>query len=118
MRRPKHKLALDVEFRPVNRTSINLAVNHVSDYKDISRETSGIIEGDDYTVVDIAAEYYAAVMNDQASKGPLIMFSTEGGMDIEEVAASHPDKLVRLPVDIRKGVDRSAIETMLAPVLL
>ncbi|MCG8542915.1 MAG: acetate--CoA ligase family protein, partial [Alphaproteobacteria bacterium] len=35
--------------------------------------------------VDIAAEYYACVMNDQASKGPLIMFSTEGGMDIEEV---------------------------------
>ena len=34
----------------------------------------------------IAAEYYAAVLNDPASKGPLAMFSPEGGMDIEEVA--------------------------------
>lgn len=66
--------------------------------------------------VDIGTEYYAAVMNDQASKGPLIMFSTEGGMDIEEVAADHPDKLVRLPVDIRKGVTGAAIDAMLAPL--
>ncbi len=67
---------------------------------------------------DIAAEYYAAVMTDQASKGPLIMFSTEGGMDIEEVAADHPDKIVRLAVDIRKGVAAAALETMLAPLEL
>lgn len=66
--------------------------------------------------VDIGTEYYAAVMNDQASKGPLIMFSTEGGMDIEEVAADHPDKLVRLTVDIRKGVTGAAIDAMLAPL--
>ncbi len=66
--------------------------------------------------VDIGTEYYAAVMNDQASKGPLIMFSTEGGMDIEEVAADHPDKLVRLPVDIRQGVTGAAIDAMLAPL--
>jgi len=66
--------------------------------------------------VDIGTEYYAAVMNDQASKGPLIMFSTEGGMDIEEVAADHPDKLVRLPVDIREGVTGAAIDEMLTPL--
>ncbi len=66
--------------------------------------------------VDIGTEYYAAVMNDQASKGPMIMFSTEGGMDIEEVAADHPDKLVRLPVDIRQGVTGAAIDAMLAPL--
>ena len=57
LRRPKHKLDLDVEFQPVSRVSINLAVNYVSDYKDISRETSGIIKGDDYAVLDIAADY-------------------------------------------------------------
>ena len=68
--------------------------------------------------VDIAAEYYAAVMNDQASKGPLIMVSTEGGMDIEEVAAAHPDKIARIPVDIRKGVTEAAIEAGLAPLAL
>jgi len=57
LRRPKHKLDLDVEFQPVSRVSINMAVNYVSDYKDISRETSGIIKGDDYAVLDIAADY-------------------------------------------------------------
>ncbi len=65
---------------------------------------------------DISAEYYAAVMTDQASKGPLVMFSTEGGMDIEEVAADHPDKIVRLAVDIRAGVTAAALVAMLAPL--
>ena len=51
----------------------------------------------------IVRELYAAVLNDPASKGPLVMFSTEGGMDIEDVAANTPDKLRRHPVDIRKG---------------
>jgi outer membrane cobalamin receptor len=37
--------------------SVNLAVNYVADYKDISRETSGIINGDDYAVLDVAADY-------------------------------------------------------------
>src|SRR3546814_3325105 len=48
-------------------------------------------------------------MNDPASKGPLLLFSTEGGMDIEDVAAEHPDKLVRLPIDLRRGVDAVAV---------
>ena len=53
----------------------------------------------------IAAEYYAAVLNDAVSKGPLVMFSPEGGMDVEEVAASMPDRLRRAPVDIARGFD-------------
>ena len=57
LRRPKHKLDLDVEFRPISRASINLAVIYVSDYKDISRESSGIVKGDDYAVLDVAADY-------------------------------------------------------------
>ncbi len=51
----------------------------------------------------IERELYAAVLNDPASQGPLVMFSTAGGMDIEEVAATSPDKLHRWPVDIRRG---------------
>ena len=60
----------------------------------------------------IARELYAAVLNDPASKGPLVMFSTEGGMDIEEVAASTPDKLRRQPVDIRRGFPRAEAEAL------
>ena len=61
----------------------------------------------------IAAEYYAAVLNDAASKGPLVMFSPEGGMDIEEVAASMPDRLRRAPVDIARGLDLESARAML-----
>ena len=52
----------------------------------------------------IARELYAAVLNDPASKGPLVLFSVEGGMDIEEVNASAPEKVLRLPIDIRTGL--------------
>jgi succinyl-CoA synthetase beta subunit len=55
--------------------------------------------------VAIARELYVAVLNDLASKGPLVMFSDQGGMDIEEIAARHPGLLVKVPVDIRKGLD-------------
>ena len=61
----------------------------------------------------IAAEYYAAVLNDAASKGPLVMFLPEGGMDIEEIAASKPDRLRQAPVDILLGFDLEAARAML-----
>jgi succinyl-CoA synthetase beta subunit len=64
--------------------------------------------------VPIAHEMYAAVLNDPASKGPLLLFSAQGGMDIEEIAERHPDALLRLPIDIRKGPDPKAIERGLA----
>jgi succinyl-CoA synthetase beta subunit len=63
--------------------------------------------------VPIARELYAAVLNDPASKGPLLLFSARGGMDIEEIAAAHPDDLTRLPIDIRKGVDAHLLKTAL-----
>ena len=61
----------------------------------------------------IAAEYYAAVLNDAVSKGPLVMFSPEGGMDVEEVAASMPERLRRAPVDIARGFDLESARAML-----
>src|SRR5919107_1352219 len=48
---------------------------------------------------DIAAEYYASVIFDRSAKKPLVMLSTQGGMDIEEVAATNPEALARLHVD-------------------
>ncbi len=56
---------------------------------------------------DIAFEYYAAILNDPASKSPMLMFSTEGGMDIEEIAAETPEKLRTLSIDIRTGLIKS-----------
>src|SRR3712207_7938969 len=48
---------------------------------------------------DIALEYYAAVIFDRAAKKPLVMLSTQGGMDIEEVAERDPTAIARLHVD-------------------
>src|SRR5438128_10922591 len=48
---------------------------------------------------DIASEYYAAVLLDRSAKRPLVMFSTEGGVEIEQVARDSPEKLVREHVD-------------------
>ncbi len=58
----------------------------------------------------IAKEFYAAVLNHQETKSPLLLFSTEGGMDVEEITANHPDKMAHLPVDIRDGVDDELLE--------
>ena len=48
---------------------------------------------------DIASEYYASIVFDRAAKKPLVMLSTQGGMDIEEVADNNPDAIARLHVD-------------------
>ena len=52
---------------------------------------------------DIAREYYLSLTFDRSAKKPLFMFTTQGGMEIEEVAATSPDALVRLHVDPLEG---------------
>ena len=52
---------------------------------------------------DIAREYYLSLTFDRSAKKPLFMFTTQGGIDIEEVAATNPDALVRLHVDPLEG---------------
>jgi succinyl-CoA synthetase beta subunit len=51
----------------------------------------------------IAREYYLSVAFDRSAKQPLFMFTTQGGVDIEEVAESSPETLVRLHVDPLQG---------------
>jgi succinyl-CoA synthetase beta subunit len=55
---------------------------------------------------DIAEEYYASVLLDRSAKKPLVMFSVEGGVDIEEVAERTPQKLIRHHVDPLQGLSR------------
>jgi succinyl-CoA synthetase beta subunit len=52
----------------------------------------------------IAKEYYLALVLDRETAGVSIMFSTEGGMDIEEVAAKTPEKIVTVHVDPTVGL--------------
>jgi succinyl-CoA synthetase beta subunit len=62
---------------------------------------------------DIAREFYAAVLTDFAARGPLILFSTEGGMDIEEVAAARPEAVRRHALDIDQDFDNAAARQLL-----
>jgi len=48
---------------------------------------------------DIASEYYASIVFDRSAKAPLVMLSTKGGMDIEQVADESPEAIARLYVD-------------------
>ena len=52
---------------------------------------------------DIAKEYYLSLTFDRGAKQPLFMFTTKGGVDIEEVAETDPDALVYLHVDPLEG---------------
>lgn len=60
---------------------------------------------------NIKQELYAAILNDPASKGPLIMFSDMGGMDIEEIAEEKPAHLVRHEVNIKTGPDAASLKS-------
>jgi len=62
----------------------------------------------------IAREFYAAVLHDVTARKPLILFSTEGGMDIEEVAASKPGAISRMIVDLDNPPGQSDFAAMLA----
>ncbi len=55
-------------------------------------------------LVDIAAEFYAAITLDRGAKKYLAMVSSEGGMDIEEVARTKPEALRRIHIDPLLGI--------------
>lgn len=52
---------------------------------------------------DIAKEYYLSMVVDRATSRIMFMASTEGGMDIEEVAAKHPEKIIMIGVEPASG---------------
>lgn len=64
--------------------------------------------------VPFEREFYAAVLNDFASKGPMALFSTLGGMDVEEAAEQDPNAMRRIPVDITKGLSAADARAALA----
>jgi len=50
-------------------------------------------------------EYYIAFMNERAFGGPVLIASSEGGVNIEDVAAKNPDAIIKVPIDINNGFD-------------
>lgn len=65
----------------------------------------------------IKKEFYAAILNDADSKGPLLMFSDQGGMDIEEIAQTQPEQLVQLAIDVRQGLNAADAESLVTPLV-
>ena len=56
---------------------------------------------------DIAEEYYVSFLLDRTNRSFLAMASVAGGVDIEEVAATRPEDLAKVPVDALTGVDEA-----------
>jgi succinyl-CoA synthetase beta subunit len=77
---------------------------------------------DDYVVerllveeqAQIAREFYAAVLHDFEARKPLVLFSTAGGMDIEEVAEAKPESIRRRLMDIDRTPEPQDFAGMLA----
>ncbi len=86
-------------------------VEEPEDVQEAARQILGM-EIRDHTVrqvlveagVGISSEMYLSILVDRAEKKPLILFSTEGGVDIEEVAETHPDSIVRIYIDPLLGL--------------
>jgi succinyl-CoA synthetase beta subunit len=66
------------------------------------------------TASDIAEEYYFSFLLDRSNRTFLAMASVEGGMEIEEVAATNPDALAKIAIDAIKGVDRAKADEIVA----
>ena len=79
---------------------------------------------------NIARELYLAIVNDNATKGPMVLFSHMGGMDVEEAAEEDPNAMRKAPVsittgltadiarDLIKGLDLEAVEDELVETML
>ena len=54
--------------------------------------------------LEIKEEYYLGIVLDRKTQAPVVMVSTAGGIDIEEVAATTPEKIIRQPIDMHWGL--------------
>jgi succinyl-CoA synthetase beta subunit len=65
--------------------------------------------------LNVEKEFYAGVIVDDSYKvkGPVLIFSTEGGVDIEEVAAKHPEKVAKANVNILDGLTLNNVENLI-----
>jgi succinyl-CoA synthetase beta subunit len=65
---------------------------------------------------DIESEYYLGIVVDRATKRPVFMVSSQGGVDIEEVARRSPEKIHKLPVDPDIGMTEQEADRLAATI--
>jgi succinyl-CoA synthetase beta subunit len=63
--------------------------------------------------VDIEKEFYLSLTIDRAARKPVVIFSPEGGIDIEELARAHPEKIVKFHIDPLIGLQPYQVRTAL-----
>lgn len=68
--------------------------------------------------VEIEREFYLAITIDRTAKKPVVIFSAEGGMEIEELAKRHPEKIITFSIDPLLGLQAYQIRTTLYQVTL
>ncbi|XP_014284486.1 succinate--CoA ligase [ADP-forming] subunit beta, mitochondrial [Halyomorpha halys] len=61
-------------------------------------------------------EYYFAIMMERAFSGPVVIASSQGGVNIEEVAAENPDAILYIPIDITTGLSKQQAEDIAVKV--
>ena len=61
-------------------------------------------------------ELYTAMVNDPTTRGPMLLFSRLGGMEIEEAMAQDPQAMQYLPIDIAKGLEQDQALTFIQQV--
>jgi succinyl-CoA synthetase beta subunit len=91
-------------------------IRFANDSKDAVKQTEDLmnkkIRGENVKRVlvekklDVQREYYLAVTIDQLSGQPIVMFSTEGGVDVETLSKDKPELLISKHVDLRRGLFR------------
>lgn len=63
--------------------------------------------------MQLSREFYLAILLDRASGGPLMVACSEGGTSIEDLAESHPEKIVKVPIDPMEGLtDAKAMQVV------
>ncbi|CAB3237266.1 unnamed protein product [Arctia plantaginis] len=61
-------------------------------------------------------EFYIAIMMERSFNGPVIIASSQGGVNIEDVAAENPDAITYEPIDIAKGITDEQIKGVLQKI--
>jgi len=62
--------------------------------------------------MDLVNELYFAILLDRASGGPVIIACSEGGTSIEDLAEKYPEKIIKIPIDITKGISDAQAESV------
>jgi succinyl-CoA synthetase beta subunit len=68
--------------------------------------------------IDIVKEFYCSVIivSSYKIKAPVLMFCTEGGVDVEEVATSHPEKVMSMSIDVLEGIKKENVQGALSKI--